>query len=50
MKRFGVGVGMLGRGITARRMMNALQRHDRFRVAAVWDAQADAAVDSLLQS
>lgn len=41
MKRFGVGV--LGTGIMGRRMMGALERHDRFCVSTVWDANADTA-------
>ncbi len=41
MKQFGVGV--VGTGIMGRRMLGALQRHDRFRVAALWDARAEAA-------
>lgn len=41
MKRFGVGV--IGTGIMGRRMLVGLQRHARFRVAALWDARADAA-------
>lgn len=39
MKSF--GVGMVGTGIMGRRMMAALQSHARFRVAGLWDPDAE---------
>ena len=37
------GVGLVGAGIMGRRMATALHKHPRFRVAAVWDPDAQAA-------
>lgn len=37
------GVGVVGAGIMGRRMAAALHQHPRFRVAAVWDPDAEAA-------
>ena len=45
MKRYGMGVA--GAGIMGRRMLAALQQHPRFRVAAVWDPDAEAAQAAL---
>ena len=42
------GVGVIGAGVMGRRMMTALRKHERFQVAAVWDANP-AATKSALQ-
>lgn len=36
------GIGVVGTGIMGRRMLTALQQQPHFRVAALWDPQADA--------
>ena len=48
MKQFGVGV--VGTGIMGRRMMAALQLHERFRVAAMWDPSPETLRSAALQT
>jgi predicted dehydrogenase len=37
------GIGIVGTGIMGRRMMDALQAHPRWHIAALWDPRTDAA-------